>query len=143
MSNNELPQKVTNRLSELDQKLLSLLGIEVVEIELDRCVTRLVVREDMANSGRAAQGGIIFALADQALAYACMSCNTAGMTLSANITFTRPANIGDIVTATAEVAFDGGGRTLTGRVDVKNQKEVTVAEMTGVWLKVGEKIINE
>ncbi len=140
---NNLPKKVAQQLSEQDQKLLDLLGIELVEIEENRCVTRLIVRDDLANSGGVVQGGIVFALADQALAYACMSCNTAGLTLSANITFTRGAAVGDTITATAEVSFDGGGRTLTGRVDIINQDGTTIAEMTGVWLKVGKKVIDE
>ena len=83
-----IAKKVAQRLAELDGKLLDLLGIKIVHVEPNRCVSKLVVRDDLANSGGVAQGGIVFALADQALAYACMSCNTIGMTLSANITFT-------------------------------------------------------
>ena len=143
MSKNELAQAVVQRLTELEGELIELLGIELVEIAPNRCVTKLKVRDDLANSGRVAQGGILFALADQAMAYACMSNNTVGMTLSANITFTRPAQIGDTLTATAEVSFDGGGRTLTGRAEIVNQRGITIAEVTGIWLRSREKVVNE
>lgn len=142
MDQDELVKQVGSKLSHIDRKLMALLGMEMVEISSNRCVTKLTVRDDLVNSARVCQGGIICALADQALAYACMSCNLGGMTLSANVNFTRPAPLGDVLTATAEVSFDGGGRTLTANVEIENQDGVTVAQMTGMWMKVKEQIIN-
>ena len=142
MNQIELAKAVGDRLCEGDQKLMELLGIELSEIAPGRSVNRLTVRDDLVNIANVCQGGILFSLADHALAYACMSMNVAGATLNANMTYTRPAPMGDTLTATAEVTFDGGGRTMTGRVEIVNQDGTIIAQMTGVWNKIQEQIVH-
>lgn len=141
MDDNGLVQKVLERLCEIDTRVMNLLGIEVVELTPGRCVARMAVREDMVNSHLYCQGGLLFSLADHAFAYACMSDNHFRVTLSANMIFSNPAKLGDMVTATAEVAHDSGGRTASCNVKVVNQENILVAQVQGLSYKAGGQIV--
>jgi len=57
----------------------------------------------MLNTGRVCHGGFIFFLADNAFAYACLSSNRLGATLSAHIMYTQGAKLGERLTATAQM----------------------------------------
>ena len=59
------------------------------------------VRADMLNGHRTAHGGMIFALADSAFAYACNSRNETTVAQQASILFLAPAHEGDILIAEA------------------------------------------
>ncbi len=78
---------ILHSLEAVDRQLLEHLGMVVEEMSPNQAVCQMVVREQMCNSHHYCQGGLIFAFADQAFAYACMSANRAGVTLSANIIF--------------------------------------------------------
>lgn len=141
MDAQEIAKQVGQRLSEIDTRVLTLLGMEVVEITPGRCVAQMVVRDDMVNSHLYCQGGLIFTLADHAFAYACMTNNNACVTLSANIIFNNPAKLGDTLTAIAAVTHDGGGRTASCGVTVSNQDKLIIAQVQGVSYKTRNQII--
>ncbi len=65
------------------------------------------VADDMVNAGGYCHGGMLFALADTACAYALAETGSAPVTLDAGITYLRPATAGDLVTAEAEVVRAG------------------------------------
>jgi acyl-CoA thioesterase len=61
----------------------------------------MTLRSDMLNGHRTAHGGMIFALADSAFAYACNSRNEATVAQQASILFLAPAKQGDVLVAEA------------------------------------------
>lgn len=141
MDNETLAQQVGDKLCEIDARVMALLGFELVEIVPGRCIVRMAVRDDMVNSHLYCQGGILFALADHAFAYACMSDNQARVTLSANIIFSNPAKLGDTLTATAAVTHDSGGRTASCAVSITNQNDILIAQVQGLSYKAGGSIV--
>jgi acyl-coenzyme A thioesterase PaaI-like protein len=65
------------------------LGISVLEIAPGRAVVRMTVRDEMINGFRTAHGGIVFSLADSALAF---STNTGGfISVAMDCTISYPA----------------------------------------------------
>src|SRR6185436_14708224 len=62
---------------------------------------RMALRDDMLNGHRSAHGGMIFALADSAFAYACNSRNETTVAQAATIAFLAPARAGDVLVAEA------------------------------------------
>ena len=92
------------------------LGIQIDEIApgFARCLMK--VREDMINGHGICHGGLIFTLADSAFAFACNACDRATVALAAQISFTAPARLGDVLTATAIEQFRS---QRTGVYDVK------------------------
>lgn len=105
------------------------LGIEVVELAEGRAVTRMAVRADMVNGHAIAHGGLVFALADTAFACACNSYGAATVASGAEITFLRPAALGDELTAEAVMRATYGR---SGICDVTVRRGTTViAEFRG------------
>ena len=88
------------------------LGIELVEFDPGRAVTRMTVRDDMVNGHAIAHGGLIFALADTAFACACNSYGPVTVAAAAEIVFVASARLGDELVAEAVV------RTRFGRSGV-------------------------
>jgi acyl-CoA thioesterase len=67
-----------------------------------------IVKDDMLNGHGTIHGGMLFALADTALAYACNSRNNRSVAQQASIAFLSPVEAGEKVTATArEEALEG------------------------------------
>ena len=62
-------------------------------------LVRMTVRDDMLNGHRIGHGGMIFALADTAFAYACNSRNENTVAQNASISFLAPAQPGDVQAA--------------------------------------------
>jgi acyl-CoA thioesterase len=70
------------------------LGIELIDQDEGRAVTRMTVRGDMVNGHAMAHGGLIFTLADTAFACACNSFGPVTVAASAEIVFVAPARAG-------------------------------------------------
>jgi acyl-CoA thioesterase len=77
------------------------LGIELVEAGPGRATVRMTVRDDMVNGLDVCHGGLIFALADTAMAVASNSYDEMSFAAAATIDFLRPAPRGTMLTALA------------------------------------------
>ena len=90
-------------------------GVRIEEMRPHFAVARMAVRDDMLNSHGVCHGGMIFALADTAFAYASNSENRATLAISCNISFAAAVPAGAELTAVAEKQSRGGR---TGIYDV-------------------------
>jgi acyl-CoA thioesterase len=77
------------------------LGIEVLEAAPGCARVAMTVRPDMLNGHATCHGGMIFALADTAFAYACNSRGDAMVAAGASIEFLAPAVAGERLIAIA------------------------------------------
>jgi len=77
------------------------LGIAVLEAAPGRVRVDMTVRPDMANGHGICHGGVVFALADSAFAFACNSQGEAMVAAAASIEYLAPARIGERLVATA------------------------------------------
>ena len=111
------------------------LGMEIVEVGPGRAVLRMTVREDMVNGHDIGHGGLTFALADSAFAFACNSYDRRTVAAGAEIRFRAPTHRGDVLTATAvERSRDG----LSGVYDVEvGNGETVVATFVGHSREIG------
>lgn len=105
-------------------------GIELVDIGPGFAKMSMSVRKDMLNGFAICHGGVTFAFADTAFAYACNSRNKKTVALQCTINFTSAAAVGDVLTAIAEE------KTLKGRtgiydITITNQDGQTVAHFRG------------
>ena len=106
------------------------LGMQVIETGAGRATVRMTVREDMLNGHRLCHGGLVFALADSAFAFACNSHGDSALAAAASIDFLHPARAGDVLTAQA-VEIWRAGRTGLTEVTVTNQAGERVALFRG------------
>jgi acyl-CoA thioesterase len=135
-----LAEAVRVFLTEADARVNRLLGIAPTGIAPGRASCSLTVKEHHLNSHRVCHGGILFALADAAIAYATCSSNRSCLTLSANMSFLRPAELGDVLTATAEVQADGR-RASTAAARVTDQDGRLIALAQGTCLRLEEPVL--
>jgi acyl-CoA thioesterase len=116
-------------------------GIVIDEAREGYARIRMTVRNDMLNGHRSAHGGMIFALADTAFAYACNSRNETTVAQSAAIAFLAPAGAGDVLVAEAREA-SRAGRSGVYQVSVRTADARAVAEFTGLSRTIGGAVIN-
>jgi acyl-CoA thioesterase len=77
------------------------LGIEILDVAPGRVRIAMTVRPDMVNGYGMCHGGIVFAFADSAFAFACNSYGDPMVAAGASIEFLAPTPSGERVTATA------------------------------------------
>jgi acyl-CoA thioesterase len=116
-------------------------GIAIEEVREGYARVRMKFRPDMLNGHQSAHGGMIFALADTAFAYACNSRNETTVAQSATIAFLAPARAGDVLVAEAKEASKSG-RSGVYQVSVKTAHGHAIAEFTGLSRTIGGAVIN-
>ena len=116
-------------------------GIVIEDAREGYARLRMTLRDDMLNGHRSAHGGMIFALADTAFAYACNSRNEVTVAQSATIAFLAPASLGDVLVAEAREA-SRSGRSGVYQVSVNTADGRIIAEFTGLSRTIGGAVIN-
>ena len=101
---------------------------------------RMTVRADMLNGHGTAHGGMIFALADSAFAYACNARDVVTVAQSASIVFLTPARAGDVLIAEAREAMLAG-RSGAYDVRVTTADGRDVASFHGLSRSVGGSVL--
>lgn len=114
-----------------------MLGISIDVTAPGEAVARMTVRDDMVNGLDVLHGGLTFALADTAFAFACNAYNERSFAASAQIDFLRPARLGDELTATAKEDHRGR-RSAYYSVRVVNQRGELLALFRGRSAGTGE-----
>ena len=107
------------------------LGFRLVSVDEGQAEFALSVAEHHVNGHGICHGGITFALADTAFAFACNSRNQATLAMHNVISYIAPGRLGDTLTARAcEVTLNGRN----GIYDVKitNQDNQLIAEFRGM-----------
>jgi acyl-CoA thioesterase len=130
------PLENANRLLSADRASQAF-GIEVTSAAAGRCVLTMRVRADMANGFSTCHGGVIFALADSAFAFACNGEGHPTVAAAASIDFLAAASPGDTLTASA-VELWRGGRSGLYEVRVEKQTGEVVALFRGRSHRVGQ-----
>ena len=84
------------------------LGMALEQVRPGYARLRMVVRADMLNGHGSCHGGIVFALADSAFAFACNSHDVVTVASGCSIEYLAPAQEGDELIAEAEERFREG-----------------------------------
>ncbi len=125
-----------------DDRASQALGMELVEVGPGRAVLRMTVREDMVNGLGVGHGGLVFTLADSAMAFASNSFNHQAVATQAEIDWLAPARAGMVLTATAQIRHQGG-KTAISDVEVVDDAGRPVAMFRGRTLQTGGLVIDE
>jgi acyl-CoA thioesterase len=134
-------ERVAQALLAGDQASRSL-GMTVLRAGPGEAEVGMTVREDMANGHGICHGGLIFALADSAFAFACNSHGDNTVAASASIDFLAPGRTGDTLTARARELWRGG-RSGLYEVEVANQRGEPVAFFRGRSQRISGRVIAE
>ena len=117
-------------------------NIEIEEAREGYARIAMVVRADMLNGKAIAHGGMIFALADTAFAYACNSRNVNTVAQSATVVFVAPGREGDRLVAEAQEESQTG-RSGVYAVKVRNQKGEIIAVFQGLSRSISGTVLPE
>lgn len=117
------------------------LGIEIEIPEVGSAVATMRVRKDMTNGFDLCHGGLIFALADTAFAFACNAYDDVTVAGSGTVEFLRPAFEGDELRAVA-LEEHRGKRSGVYAVEVVNQRDEFVALFRGRAVARGQSLLD-
>ncbi len=106
------------------------LGVELVALAPGRCTVRMAVRDEMVNGLGVAHGGIVYSLADTALAFASNTNGRVTVSVENSIGYPVAVHAGNVLTADAE-ELSAANRIAFYRVTVRNEAGVTVAVFRG------------
>jgi acyl-CoA thioesterase len=113
------------------------LGMAIERIAPGVAVLAMEVNARMVNGHGSCHGGIIFALADSAFAFACNSRNQRMVASDCTITYLQPARLGERLVATAEERARVG-RSGVYAVSVRRADGGVVAEFRGHARSLGQ-----
>jgi acyl-CoA thioesterase len=116
-------------------------GIDIEEAREGYARIAMTVRPDMLNGHAITHGGMIFALADTAFAYACNSRNVSTVAHQASIVFLAQAKVGERLVAEArEQALSG--RAGVYAVSVTSADGRKVAEFQGLSRSLNQPVLD-
>lgn len=118
------------------------LGMEIEITRAGGAIARMTIREDMVNGLDICHGGLVFALADTAFAFACNAYNVQTFAASCQVEFMRPAILGDALIATASEDYRGR-RSGYYTVSIRNQRDELVALFRGRSANNGKPMLSE
>ena len=136
----DLARRVAARMFESDRASQAL-GMTIARISPGSATLTMPVRSDMVNGHAICHGGLIFALADSAFAFACNSYNFNTVAQGCTIEYLAPAHEGDVLTADAQER-SLSGRTGVYDIEVKNQRGETIALFRGKSYRIKGHIVD-
>lgn len=115
------------------------LGIRLERLEIGTAVMSIVLSGDHLNFHGSVHGGVIFALADSAFAYACNSRGVISVAAGCSIEYLCPAAAGEALTATAREEVLSGRQGIYD-VRITNEQDEIVALFRGKSIATREAI---
>lgn len=115
-------------------------GVTIEEAREGYARIAMRLRPDMLNGHGIAHGGMIFALADTAFAYACNSRNVRSVAAQASVVFLDAARDGELLVAEAREAATAG-RSGVYQVSVRGEDGRAIAELQGYSRTLGGAVI--
>lgn len=118
------------------------LGMSIESCGPGRATVTMRIRPDMVNGHGICHGGLVFALADSAFAFACNSWGDNTVAARADIEFLLPAREGDALRAVASERWRRG-RSGLYEIEVQNQEGETVALFRGRSHQIAGRLIDD
>ncbi len=117
------------------------LGIEILASEKGYCKLTCAIRPEMLNGVGTVHGGVTFAMADSAFAFACNMENNISVALDVHMSFTKAGRVGDVFTVEANEVFSSR-KTGVYEIRITNQDNDLVGLFKGTCYRTGKPLIN-
>ena len=135
-----LAKKVVNEMI-VNDEFSKWLGIKVLVVDEGYCVLQMKVTKEMTNGFNIAHGGITYALADSALAFAANTYGIKSVSIETSISHTKKVVTGDVLNChTKEI--NRSKKTAIYYVIIKNQDGSEVAHFKGTVFITDKKWFN-
>lgn len=116
------------------------MGVTLLAVREGYSKIQITLRKEMLNGFGIAHGGITFALADSAFAFACNSDAKVTVALDVSISFPKPGKEGDVLVAEAK-QISKTNRTGLYLIEVTNQRNELIALFKGTCYKTEKDLI--
>jgi acyl-CoA thioesterase len=136
-----LAERTADALFERD-RASQMLGMRIAAIQPGWARVVMPVRADMVNGHGVCHGGLVFALADSAFAFACNSGNESTLAAAASIDFLSAVHEGDELTAEARELWRTR-RNGIYEITVTNQRGERVALFRGRSYRINGTVVSE
>lgn len=136
-SSNPSPEKIVNHMLENDA-FSQWLGIELMEVEEGQCLLKCRLTDEMLNGYKIAHGGILFSLADSAIAFASASYGRQAVAIDHSISFIKKAVSDDTLSIKAEIV-SMGFKTGVIHVEIANQNDELIAVVKGTVYRTNDR----
>ena len=117
------------------------LGIKIQSVRPRHATVSMTVRDEMVNGFGVAHGGIVYSLADSALAFASNTHGRVTVAVDNSITYPLPAHVGDELVALAEEE-SASNRLGYYRVTVRRASGEIVALFRGTVYRTKKEYLN-
>lgn len=135
------PQEILKFMLEHD-RFTAWLGIEVTAIAAGSCTLHFTVREEMLNGLGTLHGGVTYAAADSALAFASNSHGRLSVALNCAMDYMVAGKAGDVLTCTAtEESLQN--KVAVYLIRVTNQRDEVMAIFKGTVYRTGKPVVRE
>jgi len=139
LEKDRLAKRVVEKMMQ-DDLFSQWLQIEIIEIKEGYSKIKMELRNEMINGFQVIHGGIIFALADSAFAFACNNRNNLSMALDCSMSFNKASKPGDTLTAEAKEIHNGRSTGLYV-ITITNQSDDHVALFKGTCFRTGKTLV--
>ena len=116
------------------------MGIEVLEAELGYCKVCCTVSQEMANGFGVTHGGIIFSLADTALAFSAATYGKVALAIDNSISFMQKSEPGEKITASSTVLHQTHKTAVFDIKITRDDGNELIAQMKGTVYRTGKNI---
>jgi acyl-CoA thioesterase len=116
------------------------LGIEVINLQEGYSKLQMHIRANMLNGFKTLHGGISFAFADSALAFACNNRNNLSLALDCSISYIKAVHENDVLIAEA-IEIHNGKTTGVYNISITNQHNQLVAQFKGTCFRTGKTLL--
>lgn len=132
------PLKIASHLLENDP-FSRWMGVKIIEAGEGYCKIECTVKQEMLNGFSVTHGGIVFSLADTALAFASATYGRVSLAIDNSISFSKKTEPGDTLTATAKMVQQSHK---IGHFDIQvhNKNFELVAFMKGTVYRTAKEI---
>jgi acyl-CoA thioesterase len=130
------PRAIVNRMMQEDA-FSRWMGVEILEVREGYCRISCPVTEEMLNGFHVTHGGILFSLADSALAFSAATYGRVALALDNSISFTKKSTAGDRLIAVSE-CINLTHKTGLFEIKVFNGEEELLAVMKATVYRTGE-----
>jgi len=106
------------------------MGIEIIEATAETCILKMVIRDEMLNGFHITHGGILFSLADSALAFICNGAGRHAVSIDTSIRTYQSTRSGEILYAIA-TPVQVNHKVAFYDIRVENSSRDVVAQFNG------------
>ncbi len=140
MTEKKLAEKVFDNMMAKDH-CSQWMGISPVQIDEKHCIIRMKVKQEMLNGYGILHGGIAFAFADSAFAFASNSSGRIAVSINGSMQYYKAAKEGEVLYAEAKVLHESN-KIANYQAEIRNEAGEVYYHFTGMVYRTSKRVVD-